>query len=109
MSTPTPRIRLSATDIARGEIIELRTMVTHPMEPGTRRDQDDRLLPRNILHSFRAEFGGEVVFEAALEPAIAANPFLQFSFAPLESGTLRLVWLGEDGLEVTATEEITVT
>ena len=109
MSTPTPRIRLSASEVARGEIVELRTMVTHPMEPGTRRDQDDRLLPRNILNHFRAEFGGEVVFEAALEPAIAANPFLQFCFAPPESGTLRLVWLGDDGLEVTAIEEITVT
>ena len=109
MSTPTPRIRLSATEIAPGEVIELRTMVSHPMEPGTRRDQNDELVPRNILHSFRAEFGGEVVFEVALEPAIAANPFLQFSFAPPESGTLRMVWLGEDGLEVTAEEGITVT
>ena len=104
----TPRIRLSATEIAPGEIIELRTMVTHPMEPGTRRDQDDQLVPRNILNAFRAEFEGETVFACDLHPAVSANPFLQFSFAPPRSGTLRLVWTGDDGSEITAEEAITV-
>lgn len=108
MSTPTPRIRLSATEIAPGEVIELRTLITHAMETGTRRDADGTLVPRNILHAFRAEFEGEVVFEAAFEPAISANPFLQFSFAPPRSGTLRLVWRGDDGTEATVQEEITV-
>ena len=109
MSTPTPRIRLSAAEIAPGEAVEVRTLVSHPMETGQRRDPDGALVPRNILHSFRAEFDGEEVFGCAMEPAISANPFLQFSFAPPRSGVLRLVWEGDDGMEVTAEEPITVT
>ncbi len=108
MSTPRPRIRLSATDISAGEVIDVRTLISHTMETGNRRDGDGNLVPRNIIHTFRAEYDGEVVFEAAMEPAISANPYMQFNVAPRRSGTLRLIWLTDDGLEITAEEAITV-
>lgn len=108
MSTPRPRIRLSANEISAGDIIDVRTLISHMMETGNRRDGDGNTIPRNIIHTFRAEFDGEVVFECAMEPAISANPYMQFSVAPPHSGTLTLTWMGDDGMEVTATEAITV-
>ena len=109
MSTPTPRIRLSAREVAPGEIIDIRTMVSHPMETGNRIDPDGRAIPRNIIHDLHAEFDGQTVFRAALETSVSANPYLQFKFAPSRSGTLTLTWRGDDGFEVAAEEPITVT
>lgn len=108
MSTPQPRVRLSATEISAGDIIDVRTLISHTMETGNRRDDDGNIVPRNIIHTFRAEFDGEVVFECALETSISANPYLRFNLAPPQSGTLTLIWQGDDGLEVTAAEDITV-
>jgi sulfur-oxidizing protein SoxZ len=103
-----PRIRLSANEISEGEIIDIRTLISHTMESGQRRDGDGNVIPRNIIHTFRCEFEGEVVFECDMEPAISANPYMQFTVKPERSGTLTFTWIDDDGEEITATEEITV-
>ena len=108
MPTPRPCVRLSTNEITAGEIIDVRTLISRTMETGNRRDGSGNPIPRNIIHTFRAEFEGELVFECAMEPAISANPYMQFDVAPPRSGTLTLTLLGDDGMEVTATEEITV-
>jgi sulfur-oxidizing protein SoxZ len=108
MSDPEPRVRLSATQVAPGEVIEVRTLIAHPMESGHRRDADGELVPRHIISVFRCALDGEVVFACDLEPAISANPYLQFTVAPQRSGTLTLTWIDDDGHEVTASETITV-
>lgn len=108
MTTPTPRIRLSATEIAAGEVVEVRTQIVHAMETGNRVDTDGMRVPRNIIHSFTAEFDGTPVFACDIDTAVAANPFLQFSVAPARSGVLTMRWRDEEGMDVTATRDIKV-
>ena len=108
MSDPRPRVRLSADTVTAGEAVEVRALVTHPMETGNRTGPDGAPVPRNIIHSFRAEFEGQVVFAASFDTAVSANPFLQFHVVPPRSGSLTLTWQDDDGREVTVTEAITV-
>lgn len=108
MADPRPRIRLSANEVSAGEIIDIRTLISHQMESGVRRDSDGNVIPRHIINTFRAEFDGEVVFEVEMEPAISANPYMQFTLKPDRSGTLKFTWIDDDGHEITAEEEITV-
>ena len=63
----------------RGEVIEIKTLVLHPMETGYRHEYTGAAIPRDIIHSFRCTYNGEEIFRAELSPAIAANPFLSFS------------------------------
>jgi thiosulfate oxidation carrier complex protein SoxZ len=102
------RVRLSSTEVAAGEIVEVRTLVNHPMESGQRRDAEGALIPRDTLTGFRATFEGELVFECVFEPAISANPYLAFTLAPPRSGTLVLTWIDDDGSETTASEALVV-
>lgn len=104
-----PRVRLSATGIAAGEIIEIRTLIAHPMESGFRRDADGARVPRKIISTFRCRFEGEEVFVWTLGPGIAANPYLQFAVRPPRSGTLTFTWTDDDGAEVSVSESVTVT
>jgi sulfur-oxidizing protein SoxZ len=108
MADPRPRIRLSANEVSEGEIIDIRTLISHQMESGVRRDSDGNVIPRHIINTFRAEFDGEVVFEVEMEPAISANPYMQFTLKPDRSGILKFTWIDDDGREITAEEEITV-
>jgi sulfur-oxidizing protein SoxZ len=102
-----PRIRLPAT--ARiGEVIEVKTLISHPMESGQRRDSAGNLVPRKIVHRFVAAFNGKPVFDAALEPAIAANPFIAFYFRARESGTFEFSWIDDDGSVYKAQQKLSV-
>ena len=63
----------------RGEIIEIKTLVRHPMETGFRRTQLGELIPRDIIRQFVCTYNGAEIFSAELHPAIAANPYLTFT------------------------------
>ena len=92
----------------RGEIIEIRTLVSHPMETGYRRSQLGAPIPRDIIRRFVCTYNGTEVFRAELHPAIAANPFIAFSTVATESGTLAFHWTGDSGFAVTESAAIVV-
>jgi sulfur-oxidizing protein SoxZ len=92
----------------RGDIIEIKTLMSHIMETGFRRTASGELVPRNIITSFSCSYNGVEVFRADLFPAIAANPFITFSTIATESGTFEFHWLGDHGFAETASASITV-
>ena len=81
----------------RGEIIEIKTLMSHPMETGFRTGADGQLVPRDIIEKFVCTYNGEVVFSAQLHPAITANPFISFTTMATESGTLVFSWTDNKG------------
>ena len=101
------RIRLPAA-IKKGEVIEVKTLVTHPMESGQRRDAAGKIIPRKILNKFVCTYNGKEVFRADLWPAISANPYLAFFIAASDSGTLDFAWTDDDGSVISESAKITV-
>jgi sulfur-oxidizing protein SoxZ len=91
-----------------GQVIEIKTLISHPMETGYRRDTMGRAIPRDIINKFVCTYNGVEIFRADLFPAIAANPFLSFFTVATESGTIALSWTGDDGQTQTETATITV-
>jgi sulfur-oxidizing protein SoxZ len=92
----------------RGEIIEIKTLISHVMETGFRRTQLGAAIPRNIIRRFVCTYNGTEVFRADLYPAMSANPFIVFSTIATESGTLSFEWTGDNGFSVTESAKITV-
>jgi sulfur-oxidizing protein SoxZ len=95
--------------VRRGEIIEIKALISHAMETGYRRSQLGESIPRDIIRLFVCTYNGAEVFRAELSPAIAANPFLVFSTVAIESGSIALAWTGDNGFSATAAATITVT
>lgn len=93
----------------RGEIIEIRTLVQHPMETGFRRNHLGEPIPRNILRQLVCTYNGEEIVRVALHPAIAANPAMSFTAVATESGTIELTWTGDNGFRLTHSARIAVT
>ncbi len=90
----------------RGEVIEIRTMISHVMETGFRRTQQGEPIPRNIITAFACRYNGVEIFRADLFPAMTANPFLVFHTVAVESGTLTFQWTGDNGFS--AEESVTI-
>ena len=92
----------------RGDIIEIRALTSHVMEPGYRRTAAGETIPRDIITSFTCRYNGREIFRADLFPAIAANPYLSFFTTATESGTFAFEWTGDNGFSQTASAAITV-
>ena len=92
----------------RGEIIDIRTLISHTMETGFRRDYLGKPLPRDIITEFTCTYNGAEICRAVLHPAISANPYLTFSTVATESGTLQFKWTGDNGFSVTESAAISV-
>lgn len=92
----------------RGEVIEIKTLMSHIMEPGYRHTADGKVVPRDIITSFTCRYNGVEIFRADLFPAIAANPFITFFTVATESGKFDFEWIGDNGFAETASASITV-
>ena len=92
----------------RGDIIEIKTLIAHPMESGFRIGTDGTAIPRDIITLFTCSYNGEEIFRAELSPAIAANPFISFFTVASESGTIAFEWRGDNGFTASERAAITV-
>ncbi|MEQ8589430.1 MAG: thiosulfate oxidation carrier complex protein SoxZ [Thalassobaculaceae bacterium] len=92
-----PRVKVPGKATA-GEAVTIKTLISHPMESGQRKDRKTgELIPRKIINKFVATYNGETAFSMDLEPAISANPYIEFSVKLAESGTMRFEWTDDDG------------
>ncbi len=107
MAASNPRIKLP-DQIAAGDVIEIKALIMHVMETGNRKSRDGERIPRNIIHTFTAEYDGALVFTAEFGPGISANPFLAFFLKVPGAGELRVTWRDDEGGETIERYALTV-
>jgi sulfur-oxidizing protein SoxZ len=103
-----PRIKLDKKEAKKGDIVEVKALVSHVMETGQRKDSSGNVVPRKILNKFVCTVAGKQVFAADFETAISANPYIQFKFRAEESGPVVLTWTDDDGSTIVGEETIKV-
>jgi sulfur-oxidizing protein SoxZ len=91
-----------------GDVIEIKTLMSHIMETGYRHTASGEVVPRDIITSFTCRFNGEEIFRADLFPATAANPFISFFTVATQSGKFDFEWIGDNGFSETASASITI-
>lgn len=107
MAKVKPRVKVPKTADA-GEVITIKTLISHKMESGQRKDKEGKVIPRKIINHFMAAFNGTTVFETIVEPAVSANPYIQFTMKVPESGDITFTWTDDDGTQYTDTKSIAV-
>lgn len=107
MADAKPRVKVPA-EVKKGEVVEVKTLISHKMETGLRKDKKGEKIPRNIINKFVASFNGEQVFAMDIDPAIAANPYIKFSLRPEKSGELEMTWTDDDGKSYSSKKKISV-
>ncbi len=103
-----PRVKVPKK-VAAGEVFTIKTLISHPMESGQRKDRKTgETIPRKIINKFSATFNGVEVFSAGLEPSISANPYMEFTAKVNEGGTFKFVWLDDDGSEYSIEKKVSI-
>jgi len=86
--------RLKFKNIAKqGEIIKIKTLAEHQMEPGVRRDSETGVIfPRLIIQKVTAKFNGSLFFRANWFSGVSPNPYLAFHLTATVSGLIEVEW-----------------
>lgn len=96
--------------VAKGEVFEVKTLISHKMESGQRKDKKTgEKIPRQIINKFEVMFNGKEVLSSTWEGAISANPYMAFNLKASESGTLSMKWYDDNGKVYSKDAKITVT
>ncbi|WP_171172634.1 thiosulfate oxidation carrier complex protein SoxZ [Ruegeria sp. HKCCA0370] len=91
-----PRVKVPKK-AAAGETVTIKTLISHKMESGQRKDKEGNVIPRSIINRFTCEFNGEMVIDVTMEPAISTNPYFQFEATVPEAGEFVFTWYDDDG------------
>ncbi|MCB2129624.1 MAG: thiosulfate oxidation carrier complex protein SoxZ [Rhodobacteraceae bacterium] len=102
-----PRVKVPGT-AAAGEVVSIKTLISHQMESGQRKDKDGNLIPRSIINRFTCDFNGMNVIDVALDPAISTNPYFEFAARVDASGEFKFTWYDDDGSIYEDAKSITV-
>lgn len=102
-----PRVKVPKKADA-GETITIKTLISHKMESGRRKDKEGNVIPRSIINRFTCDFNGTNVIDVEMQPAISSNPFFEFDAKVPESGTFAFKWYDDDGSEYEESKDITV-
>ena len=102
-----PRVKVPKKAEA-GETITIKTLISHKMESGQRKDKEGNAIPRSIINRFTCEFNGEMVVDVKMEPAISTNPFFEFEAKVPEAGDFKFTWYDDDGSVYDTTKSIAI-
>ena len=91
------RLRVPKSAI-KGEIITIKTMAEHVMEPGVRRDPDTGVIyPKKIIDQVICRFNGKQIYKSQWFSGVSANPFMSFKMKALTSGLVEVEWIDDYG------------
>ena len=68
-----PRLRVPA-NAKKGEVVEVKTLITHPMENGQRKDADGKLIPRLLVNSLAVTYNDKPCGSSPRSPPIPTSP-----------------------------------
>ncbi|HVA36080.1 MAG TPA: thiosulfate oxidation carrier complex protein SoxZ [Candidatus Dormibacteraeota bacterium] len=92
----------------KGDLIEIKTIIMHPMYSGFTKDASGKTVPREIINTFTVTYNGTQVFQMKLQPAISSNPFISFYVTADQSGAFEFAWADDNGAVYKNQAQITV-
>ena len=103
------RLKVSPNPAKKGEIVTVRALAEHEMEPGVRMDPVTLIVyPRFILNQFICRYNGATVFESDWYSGVSANPYLSFDLRAERSGLIEIEWVDDYNSSTYAVTELFV-
>ena len=102
-----PRVKVPKT-AAVGEVVTIKSLISHKMESGQRKDAEGKLIPRSIINRFTCDFNGVNVIDVTIEPAVSTNPYFEFDARVDAAGEFKFTWYDDDGSVYEDTKSIEI-
>ena len=105
MAGKKPRVKIPKS-VKAGDIITIKTLVSHKMESGQRKDKEGNPIPRDIINHFAASFNGTEIFSVDIDPSVSANPYIEFTARVDEAGTFNMKWTDDAGEVIEHSQDV---
>jgi sulfur-oxidizing protein SoxZ len=90
-----------------GDVLQVRVLISHPMETGLRKDAEGRPVPAHFIEWVTFTCQDRIVLSAQWGPAVSRNPYLSFKIRGAAKGEkLRISWV--DNMGDRRTDEATI-
>lgn len=84
--------------VVKDGTVNVKVLMNHAMETGQRKDDGGKSIPAHYIKQVSATWQGKVVLSANWGPAIAKNPFLEFTFKGGQKGEkIQVTWTDNKG------------
>ena len=86
----------------------IKTLITHPMETGLRKDpKTGQLIPAHYIQALICKHNGRQIMSAQMGPAVAKNPFVSFTVIGAKLGdSIEITWVDNRGDKDAASAKI---
>ena len=92
----------------RGEVTDIKILISHPMETGQRKDAEGNAIPAHFIQQVTVTLNGKTLLTTQWGTAIARNPFLGLRTTAAKLGDkIAVTWTDTKGEQ--RTDETTVT
>ena len=91
----------------KGDVVEVKALMTHPMETGRRKDKDGNLIPAHYIQTVELLHNGNLMMEAEWGGAISTNPFFSIALNNVAAGdTIEVRWVDNKGEKSSGTVKV---
>jgi sulfur-oxidizing protein SoxZ len=92
----------------KGEMVEVKALMNHPMETGLRKDKKTgEVIPAHFIQEVVATSGDKTVMTALWSGGVSKNPYIAFKFAGGAKGdSVDITWTDNKGESESASAEI---
>ena len=103
------RVKVTPNPAQRGELVTVKALAEHTMEPGVRLNPDTLIVyPRFILNKFICRYNGIEVFVSDWYSGVSANPYISFYLRANQSGEIEIEWVDDYNISTFANVNISV-
>jgi sulfur-oxidizing protein SoxZ len=82
----------------KGDTVEVRVLMVHPMETGQRKDTSGNVVPVHFIQEMSVRVNGRSMVEGQISQAVARNPVFSFRLKGVKAGDkLEIAWLDNKG------------
>lgn len=82
----------------KGDHVEIRLLIPHPMESGRRKDASGQLIPARFIQTLTVDVAGRRVVDAQLSGAVSRDPYFIFKVEKVGAGdTVTVRWQDNTG------------
>jgi sulfur-oxidizing protein SoxZ len=98
MAIGKPKVRGPRKPVAKGAVVQFKTLIKHPMESGLRKDKETgKAIPAHYVDSVVVEYGGKAILKTKWSGSISKNPFFSFHIKANETGPVTVTWKDNQG------------
>ena len=100
MAIGKPKVRGPRKPVAKGAVVQFKSLIKHPMESGLRKNKETgQAIPAHYIESVVVEYGGKAILKATWTGSISKNPFFSFYVKANVTGPVDVTWKDNQGKE----------